>query len=197
MARNIEITKFTGKEWNNSYSFSLGMFIGYFIYSCLLGLGISIVLLIFIPNMRSVAAVMLVTGMFALMVSIFFQRLEARRAETFLSGCSDRINLAIEELSGDPAQNITPRELEQLITSGTKREILLDGVPGLCLSVSEERGPNIPANTGEGSEQTRTDSKRMRAMDKCWRVSIGMNEPQYGTESFDRLLQIATTRGDQ
>lgn len=197
---HISVAKFTSKEWNNSTSFSMLAFFFSSVVFAVLGLVVALILMIFLPDMRSFYAVALFSAAFGMIFGFMLQKSEQARMKNFLADLSSRININLTELCGSELQNITPSQLEKLIHSGQDHPLTVDGIAGLHLMVREDRGistASTPASKSATSSVTDSHhGEKSRPSSKCWHVMIATEVPPYGTESFDRLLDAATRNGN-
>ncbi|WP_247828847.1 hypothetical protein [Arthrobacter antioxidans] len=186
--KEIIMAKFDDKDWKDYASFSFFYFVGTFLVYAFLWALVPLAALLFVPELRSPTYVIVFSCTLGLAWTIKFWRSTSMKVKARLSTCSDRINVVLTELSGNPAQNMTPEQLEQLIVSGARHEFDVNGVPGAYLLVRKEQEPEVEKNAGG-----RTGKKDASKVNKCWQVAIGVEAPPHGTESFDRLFHAATS----
>lgn len=192
---HITVVEFTSKEWNNNASFSIWTLFGFSVGFSVMGLVVALILMIFLPGMRSFLAVSLFSAAFGIIFGFMFQKSEQSQGRTFLSHFSSKINIILTELGGNELQNITPSQLKKLIDSGEVHPLTVDGVAGLRLFVREDRIARMtlpPASTTTTAPAPQQVGKS-HPSSKRWQVIIATEAPQYGTESFDRLLDAATS----
>lgn len=192
---HITVVEFTSKEWNNNASFSIWTLFGFSVGFSVMGLVVALILMIFLPGMRSFLAVSLFSAAFGIIFGCMLQKSEQSQGRTFLSHFSSKINIILTELGGNELQNITPSQLKKLIDSGEVHPLTVDGVAGLRLFVREDRIARMtlpPASTTTTAPAPQRVGKS-HPSSKRWQVIIATEAPQYGTESFDRLLDAATS----
>ncbi|WP_346927049.1 hypothetical protein [uncultured Arthrobacter sp.] len=143
-----------------------------FVMFSVLGLILSIVLMMFLPSLRSFGAVALFTLFFAALLTV--PAVKGRRA--FMRGLTKRVNDAIAEVTNTPGDQLSVKEFHRLVKSGERRPLLVSGVPGLNLHV--ERMGSLDGNAPEK-----------------WLAVFTVVPPESGTESFDRLVAAATAAG--
>lgn len=143
-----------------------------FVMFSVFGLILSLVLMMFLPFLRSFGAVALFTVFVAALLTV--PAVKGRR--TFMFGLTKRVNDTIAEVTNTPGDQMSVKEFQRLVKSGERRPLLVSGVPGLNLHV--ERLPSL-------------DNK---APEK-WLAVFTVIPPENGTESFDRLVAAAIGAG--
>lgn len=199
---HIVVSEFTSKEWNNKASFSMSSLFGFSAAFGVMGIAVALILMIFLPDMRSLFAAAVFSVVFGLIFGFMYQKAEQSRGRTFLADLSTKINITLTELGGNELQNITPSQLKELINSKKDYPVTVDGVGGLRLMVvSDDRSfhiavPPAAATTAATVAVAKSQQAgKSRPNSKRWRVLIATEAPQYGTESFDRLLGAVTPKG--
>jgi len=143
-----------------------------FVMFSVFGLILSIILMMFIPGLRSFGAVVLFTVFFALLLTL--PTVKGRRA--FMLGLTKRVNDTIAEVTNTPGDQLSVKEFQRMVKSGERRPLLVSGVPGLNLHV--ERMASLDYNAPEK-----------------WLAVFTVVPPESGTESFDRLVAAALDAG--
>ena len=143
-----------------------------FVMCSVFGSVLGIVLMMFIPGLRSFGAVALFTAFFAVLLTI--PTVKGRR--TFMLGLTKRVNDTIAEVANTPGDQLSVKEFHRLVKSGERHALLVNGVPGLNLHV--ERVASLDSNVHEK-----------------WLAVFTVAPPEDGTESFDRLVAAATAAG--
>lgn len=140
-----------------------------FVMFSVFGLILSIVLMMFIPGLRSFGAVALFTVSFAVLLTV--PAVKGRR--TFMLGLTKRVNDTIAEVTNTPGDQLSVKEFQRLVKSGERHALLVNGVPGLNLHVERMASPDSNAH-------------------EKWLAVFTVAPPENGTESFDRLVAAAT-----
>lgn len=143
-----------------------------FLLFCVFGLILCLVLMMFIPGLRNFGAVVLFTGFFAALLTV--PTVKGRR--TFMVGLTKRVNDTIAEVTTTPGDQLSVKEFQRMVKSGERRQLLVNGVPGLNLHV--ERMGSLDNNAPEK-----------------WLAVFTVVPPENGTESFDRLVAAAMDAG--
>ncbi|MPY12105.1 hypothetical protein [Arthrobacter bussei] len=191
---HITVEEFTSEDWNGNASFSVARFIASSFMFGILGSIVALILMIFLPDMRNPAAVMLFSTAFGLIFGLMFQLAQRTRGKIFLSDVSTKINVILAELGRDESQTITPEQLKELIEADVYFPFTVEGIAGMYLVVREHQDVDPPLQ----SEQTDTGPEepqevvKAHSAHKRWQILIAAEAPQYATESFDRLLDAAT-----
>jgi hypothetical protein len=146
-------------------------FINFVIFS-ILGLILCLVLMVFIPGLRSFGAFAMFTAVFAGILTI--PTVSSQRS--FMRGLTTRVNDTIVEVTSTPGDQLSVRQFRQMVKSGEQLPLLVNGVPGLSLQV--ERASTPKKNSPEK-----------------WRAVFTVIPPENGTASFDRLLAAAIDAG--
>ncbi|YCH06968.1 hypothetical protein ACTAQJ_17985 [Arthrobacter sp. alpha11c] len=131
-----------------------------------------LILMIFMPALRSVGPALIFTPAFAAILTI--PTIAAQKS--LLRGLAKRINDTITEMTGSANDKISTKQLRKLIKSGEQLPLLINGVPGLQLQVK------------------RVASAKEDASEKLLAV-ITVAPVSSGTASFDRLLEAALYGG--
>lgn len=139
-----------------------------------LGLILCLILMIFMPGMRSFGTSALFTAAFATILTI--PTITARIALT--RGVAKRINDTLAEMTGRSSDSISTSQLRRLIKSGEQFPLQVIGMPGLCLQV--KRVPTLKKD----------------ATEKLLAV-LTVAPPRIGIASFDRLLTSALNSGPE
>lgn len=139
-----------------------------FVLFSILGVILCLILMIFLPGLRSFGAVVLFTFFFAALLT--FPALSGRRK--FMRGLTKRVNDTVAEVTNTPGDQLSVKEFRRMVKSGERRPLLVGGVPGLNLHV-----------------------ERIAALEKDapnrWLAVFTVVPPENGTASFDRLVAAA------
>lgn len=136
------------------------------------GLILCLILMIFIPSLRSFGAVALFTVFFAALLTA--PTVSGQRR--FIRGLTTRINDTIAEVTSTPGDQLSVKQFRHMVKSGEQLSLLVSGVPGLSLHVA--RASTLEKNAPEK-----------------WVVVFTVVPPENGTASFDRLVAAATNAG--
>jgi hypothetical protein len=144
----------------------------HFVIFSVLGLILCLVLMVFIPGLRSFGALAMFTAVFAGILTI--PTVSSQRS--FMRGLTKKVNDTIVEVTSAPGDQLSVRQLRQMVKSGEQLPLLVNGVPGLNLQVEVASTPkkNTPGK---------------------WRAVFTVIPPENGTDSFDRLLAAAIDAG--
>jgi hypothetical protein len=143
-----------------------------FVLLSVVGLVLGLILMTFLPVLRSFGAVTSFTVLFAALFTA--PAVSGRRR--LLQGLAKRVNDTIGEVTGTPGDQLSVKQFRQLINSGERLALPVSGVPGLCLQV--ERAPALEKNAPEK-----------------WSAILTVIPPENGTASFDRLVAAAVAEG--
>ena len=143
-----------------------------FVMFSVFGLILCLVLMIFLPGLRSFGAVALFTVFFAALLTV--PAVKGRR--TFMLGLTKRVNDTVAEVTNTPGDQLSVKEFQRMVKSGERRPLLVSGVPGLNLHV--ERMVSLDYNAPEK-----------------WLAVFTVVPPENGTDSFDRLVAAAIDAG--
>lgn len=143
-----------------------------FVTFSFLGVILWLILMIFVPPLRSVGLAAIFTPAFAAILTI--PTFASQR--TLMRGLAKRVNDTIAEMTGSSKDGISTKQLRKLIKSGEQLPLLINGVPGLRLQVK------------------RVASAKEDASEKLLAV-ITVAPVSSGTASFDRLLEAALYEG--
>lgn len=105
----------------------------------------------------------------ALALTIYLVAYDVRREKWFLTNLTDSINEFIVESTGDRSSRITAARLRQLLEFSGKLPLSINGVPCLELKASGDRSGDR-------------------------HIVATITAPDYGLDSFDRLLMEETKR---
>lgn len=167
----VAIGTFTSRQWSGRpIADAFPVFMG----SGFLGLILCLLLMIFIPGLRSFGATMAFTLIAAITLTTYAFVEQVSSEKRFLHNLTARVNEAIVLLAANPKNRLSPKGMRWLIESGKREPLLLNGVPGLDLSV-------VRKHEVKGKNETLTTST----------IIITVTPPAYGIESFDKLLAAA------
>jgi hypothetical protein len=131
-----------------------------------------LILLMFIPVLRSFGAVVLFTVFFATLITIPAVSDQRR----LMQGLTKQVNDAVAEVTCTPGDRLSVKEFRHMVKSGEQRPLLVSGVPGLNLHVKRVAVPS--KNSPEK-----------------WIAVLTVVPPENGTASFDRLVAAAIEPG--
>lgn len=137
-----------------------------------LGLVLCLVLMMFLPGLRSFGAVVMFTVCFAALLTA--PTVSGRRR--FMEGLTERVNNTLAEVTDNPGDRLSVREFRRMVKTGERRSLLVSGVSGLTLHVERVAAPE------------RDGVLR-------WVAVFTVAAPENGTESFDRLVAAARGAG--
>lgn len=165
------------------------------IYSCLglgvIGFFVCLVLMIFIAGLRDLGVATLFIVVFAIGLTTLAVWSKASNEKKFLAGISKRVNDTIVELTGNPNDQLSLPDFRKFIEKERCIPLLVHGVPGLELRTV--RLGDLPAIRPKQAPEVRTTTKNSSSKDTpvvtTTQVIIAITPPDYGTASFDRLLQ--------
>jgi hypothetical protein len=143
-----------------------------FVTFSVLGVILWLILMIFMPGLRSFGPATIFTAFFATILTI--PTVTAQRSR--LRGLAKRVNDTITEITGSSTDKISTKQLRKLIKSGEPLPLPINGVPGLQLQVK------------------RVARVKDDAPEKLLAV-ITVAPISSGTASFDRLLEAALYAG--
>lgn len=131
-------------------------------------------------NMGAFGAVILVFGVIGLLLRASRSAGRHSPRERFAEDLMTDVNEAIVELTGDPNGALTAKDLRTLRETGQQIPLPVNGVSGLDLSVVSDRpaGQRAPVIA-------RADDAAVYTT----RVIVTATAPDYGTDSFDKLLK--------
>ena len=174
---------FTSEQWSGRPAQDGGtMFIGCAVIGAVLGL----ILMIFVPGLRSGGALTLFTVAFAVVFTALAIKGKASAERKFLEGLTGTVNDVILGLTGNVAHRLSAQQFRALIENGEPLALLVNGVPGLELQAIRDQQP-VPVRN---PVVKRTDN-----VVRTTRVVITVTPPDYGTTSFDHLLAAAVEAG--
>ena len=136
------------------------------------GLALCLILLMFIPGLRSFGAVVWFTVFFAALFTI--PRVSDQRR--FVQGVTRRVNDTIAEVTNTPGDQLSVRQFRRMVKSGERLPLLVCGVPGLNLHVERVATP------GKNTQEK-------------WQAVLTVVPPENGTANFDRLVAAAIDAG--
>ena len=143
-----------------------------FVMFCICGLALCLILLMFIPGLRSFGAVALFTVLFAAVLTI--PTVSGQRS--FMQGLTKRVNDTLAEVTCTPGDQLSVKDFRRMVKSGEQLPLLVSGVPGLNLQVERVAAPGK-----DGAEK--------------WLAVLTVVPPENGTASFDRLVAAAIGPG--
>jgi hypothetical protein len=179
----IVLSSFTSEQWSGRPAQDGGtLFVG----CAVIGAVLWLVLMIFVPGLRSGGAFTLFTSAFAVVFTALAIRGKASAERKFLEDLTSTVNDIIEGLTGNMAHRLSAQQFRALIENGDPLPLLVNGVSGLELQAVREP----PAVQSRNPVVKRTDN-----VVRTTRVVITVTPPDYGITSFDRLLAAAAEAG--
>lgn len=177
------LSSFTSEQWSgHPGQDGVNMFIGF----AVIGAVLSLILMIFVPGLRSLGAVLLFTAVFAVVFTALSINGKASVERKFLEGLTETVNDIVVGLTGNTGHRLSTQQFRGLIENGRPLPLLVNGVPGLELrAISEPM--LVPARNPV--------VKRVDNVVRTTRVVINVTPPEYGITSFDRLLAAAAEAG--
>jgi hypothetical protein len=173
------LSSFTSAQWSGRpEQDGVNMFIGF----AVIGAVLSLILMIFVPGLRSLGAVILFTAVFAVVFTALSIRGKTSVERKFLEGLTATVNDIIVGQTGNTANRLSAQVFRALIENGKPLPLLVNGVPGLELQAIREQLP-VPVRNPV--------VKRVDNVVRSTRVVITVTPPDYGITSFDRLLAAA------
>ncbi|MEC5182315.1 hypothetical protein [Arthrobacter sp. CG_A4] len=143
-----------------------------FVLLSIVGLILSLILMVFVPGLRSFGAVLL----FMIILPAILTIPAVLSQRTFTRALTKRVNDTIAEVTNTPGDQLSVKEFRRLAKSGEKLPLVVSGVPGLTLRVA--RASTLERNPSEK-----------------WVAVFTVVPPENGTASFDRLVAAAVTVG--
>lgn len=171
---------FTSEQWSGQPAKDGGsMFVG----SAIIGAVLCLVLMIFVPGLRSGGAFTLFTAAFAVLFTALAIKGKASAERKFLAALTATLNDTIAGLTGNIEHRLSAQQFRALIENGAPLPLPVNGVPGLDLQAIREKPAVQPRNAA---------GKRVDNVAPATRIVITATPPDYGITSFDRLLAAAT-----
>jgi hypothetical protein len=173
------LRSFTSEQWSGRPAQDgVNMFIGL----AVIGAVVCLVLMIFVPGLRSGGAFTLFTAVFAIVFTVLLIAGKASAERKFLKDLTETANDIIVGLTGNIADRLPAPQFRALIENGKPLRLLVNGVPGLELQAIRDQKP-VPVRNPV--------VKRTENVIRTTRVVITVTPPDYGVTSFDRLLAAA------
>jgi len=179
----IVLSSFTSEQWSGRPAKDGGtLFVGCAVTGAVLWL----VLMIFVPGLRTGGAFTLFTSAFAVVFTTLVIMGKASAERKFLDDLTSTVNDIVVELTGNMAHRLSAQQFRALIENGVPLPLLVNGVSGLELqAVREHPGVQLLSDA----------AKRSDDVVRTTRVVITVTPPDYGITSFDRLLAAAAESG--
>ena len=174
---------FTSEQWSGRPAKDGGSI---FVWSVIIGAVLCLVLMIFVPGLRSGGAFTLFTAAFAVLFTVLAIKGKASTERKFLEALTATLNDTIVGLTGNVADRLSAEQFRALIENGEPLPLPVNGVPGLELQAIRDQQP-VPVRN---PVVKRTDN-----VVRTTRVVITVTPPDYGTTSFDHLLAAAVEAG--
>lgn len=172
------VCSFTDREWTGRPDDGAGALFGKL---SVMGLALCFLLMLVIPGLRDVAAVALFVAMFATTFTVLSILARSSRERAFLQGVTTSVNDVLHELSVASAAQLGADDLRLLLINGKTRPLTVNGVAGLELKIMRNTSP----------KPSRHAKPIMKPITTTY-VVLAATPPDYGVESFDRLLEAVT-----
>jgi hypothetical protein len=160
----VALVRWSTKPGDNPVVRFVVSFIGVF--------ALCLILLMFIPVLRSFGAVVL----FAVFFATLFTVPAVSDQRRLMQGLTKRVNDTVAEVTCTPGDQLSVKEFRHMVKSGEQRPLLISGVLGLNLHVERV------AVSGKNSPEK-------------WLAVLTVVPPENGTASFDRLVAAAIEPG--
>lgn len=172
------VCSFTDKEWTGRPDDGAGALFGKL---SVVGLALCFLLMLLIPGLRDVSAVVLFVAMFATTFTALSILARSSRERAFLQEVTASVNAVLHELSVGSAAQLGADDLRLLLVTGKTRPLSVNGVAGLELKVIRNTSP----------KPSKHAKPIMKPITTTY-VVLAATPPDYGVESFDRLLEAVT-----
>ncbi|ALV40612.1 hypothetical protein AU252_05030 [Pseudarthrobacter sulfonivorans] len=172
------VCSFTDKEWTGRPDDGAGALFGKL---SVVGLALCFLLMLLIPGLRDVSALVLFVATFATTFTALSILARSSRERAFLQGVTASVNEVLHELSVDSAAQLGADDLRLLLVTGKTRPLSVNGVAGLELKVIRNTSP----------KPSKHAKPIMKPITTTY-VVLAATPPDYGVESFDRLLEAVT-----
>lgn len=172
------VCSFTDKEWTGKPDDGAGALFGRL---SVVGLALCFLLMLLVPGLRDLAAVVFFVAMFATTFTALSILARSSRERAFLQGVTASVNEVLRELSVDGAAQLGADDLRLLLVNRQTRPLSVNGVAGLELKVIRNTSPK-PSQHAKPIMKPITTTY----------VVLAATPPDYGVESFDRLLEAVT-----
>ncbi|MCO4261499.1 hypothetical protein NG697_00840 [Pseudarthrobacter sp. MDT3-26] len=170
---------FTSEQWSGRPAKDGG---NIFVGSAIIGAVLCLVLMIFVPGLRSGGAFTLFTAAFAVLFTVLAIKGKASAERKFLAALTATLNDTIVGLTGNIEHRLSAQQFRALIENGAPLPLPVNGVPGLELQAIREK-PAVQLRNAAG--------KRADNVAQATRIVITATPPDYGITSFDHLLAAA------
>lgn len=172
------LATFTSEQWSGRPGRdAFSRFIG----NGLMGLVVCLLLMIPVPFLRNPGALLLFTVLFAALFTTVSVRTKFSTENHFLQELTADVNETILQLTGNPKDRLSAEDFQTLIETGDRVPLTINGLSGIDLRVIQKRTQQVQ------EPAVRTDAK----VTTTTRVVLTITPPDYGIESFDRLLAAA------
>ena len=172
------VCSFTDREWTGRPDDGAGALFGKL---SVMGLALCFLLMLVIPGLRDVAAVALFVAMFATTFTVLSILARSSRERAFLQGVTTSVNDVLHELSVASVAQLGADDLRLLLVNGKTKPLTVNGVAGLELKIMRNTSP----------KPSRHAKPIMKPITTTY-VVLAATPPDYGVESFDRLLEAVT-----
>ena len=172
------VCSFTDKEWTGKPDDGAGALFGRL---SVVGLALCFLLMLLVPGLRDLAAVVFFVAMFATTFTALSILARSSRERAFLQGVTASVNEVLRELSVDGAAQLGADDLRLLLVNRQTRPLSVNGVAGLELKVIRNTSPKPSQHANPIMKPITTTY-----------VVLAATPPDYGVESFDRLLEAVT-----
>jgi hypothetical protein len=174
---------FTSEQWSGRPAKDGGSI---FVGSAIMGAVLCLVLMIFVPGLRSGGAFTLFTAAFAVLFTVLAVKAKASTERKFLEALTATLNDTIVGLTGNIEHRLSAQQFGALIENGAPLPLPVNGVPGLELQAVREKPPVQARNPA---------IKRVDNVVWTTRIVVTATPPDYGVTSLDRLMAAAVDLG--
>ena len=172
------LATFTSEQWTGRPGKDV---VSRLIGNGLMGLVVCLLLMIPVPFLRNPEALVLFTVLFAVLFTTVTVRTKFSNENQFLQGLTADVNETILQLTGNPKDQLSVDGFQTLIDTGNRLPLTINGLSGIDLRVIQKR-----------TQEARDPAvKRDAKVTTTARVVLTVTPPDYGIESFDRLLAAA------
>lgn len=189
-----QLLSFTSKQWSGrpaQDAFNLWLGLG------IIGFLISLVLMIFIAGLRDPGAASLFIAIFSVALTGLSIWAKASSEKKFLTGINQRVNETVLELTGNPNDQLSLPDFRKFIENERRLPLPVHGVPGLELRAIRhgETSAIQPNQSRQSPSPPRNSSSARTPVETTTQIIVAITPPDYGTASFDRLLQATLGAG--
>lgn len=185
---------FTSQQWSGRPAKDgCAMFVGFGI----LGFVLCLVLMLFIPPLRDAGVAALFIVVVSIVLTVMAIRGKSSSEAAFLRTQTSQINETIRELTGYPNDQFSTESFRAFVEKGQSIPLLVNGVAGIDFRAIRESEVKIAASASvepqQGVKDWRSPGRSAKPPEPVTttRFVLTVTPPDYGTDSFDRLLSAA------